>query len=198
MSAPKLFFLAILCLFSAQTKAQQDETAVDDFVAAMAIAASQYAGQPAAAIEATRTLLAESPTGVNVNILEPRQNHFAAVNFLCPYQTPGSVLVEQCNSQPAAAPATEPLASLLGAIEELAEAAADVQLDPASIHFIKAWKPNDRIVLVRASFSSPSLGNGNAIFSCHNTAHGNEAPHMHCHYNSANPVGPNEPFASVR
>ncbi len=196
MRIRSLGLFALALLLSSNNSSLAQATAVDDFVAAMKIAGSQFT-RPVVALEASRTIVDGRATGLSVNALERSGNAVTAQNFICPYARENSVLVEACNSQPAGPAPSGNMASILSAINELAESATAARLNPATINFVKAWNVGNRIFL-RASFSPPINGASNAVFSCHVAGHGNEAPHMHCHFNSTNPVGPNEPIVSTR
>jgi hypothetical protein len=196
MRIRSIALLSLALLISLNNLALAEDTAVDDFVAAMKIAGSQFT-RPVIALEASRTVVDGRATGLSVNVLERNGNVVSAQNFICPYARENSVLVEACNSQPERPAPSGNMASILSAIDELAESATAARLNPATIHFVKAWNVGNRIFL-RASFSPPLNGASNAVFSCHVAGHGNEAPHMHCHFNSTNPVGPNEPIVSAR
>jgi hypothetical protein len=188
--------LSLALLPSLNNFALAEGTAVDDFVAAMKIAGSQFT-RPVVALEASRTIVDGRATGLSVNALERSGNAVTAQNFNCPYARENSFRIDACNNQPAGPAPTGNMASILSAINELAESATAARLNPATINFVKAWNVGNRIFL-RASFSPPINGASNAVFSCHVAGHGNEAPHMHCHFNSTNPVGPNEPIVSAR
>lgn len=183
------------------------ETAISDMIEAATVASNLYTdpADAALAFETSRIDTDGIRYGVAVKLLYKENDLVKYRAFGCPYDEDGTEITGCAKQKKQKRKADEPVPAtpytiLIKAAAALAEAAPEAGLPLAAITFLKSWKGrapvrSNPIYFVRASYASanPQVGSGNAVFSCHMGAHGNDSNKMDCHFNSANPVGPDEP-----